>query len=181
LSAPFLPDRRFLDRSLSTFDIRHTFVASGVFTSPFRNIILRNVTLSPIVNLRSGAPFTLYIAGDSNGDINASDRPYYAPRNSGVGPSYYATSLRLNKRIGLAGRGEAGAARMEITIEASNLFNRTNFLRVNDVVCPAACDAKFLTGPFGFRGSKDIPPTSPLGFTAAHPGRQLQAGLKLVF
>lgn len=179
---PFIPTRRFLDRGLSTFNIRHNFVASGVFTSPFRNIVLRGITLSPIVNLRSGAPFTLYIGGDANGDANSSDRPFNAPRNSGIGPNYYATNLRINKQFAVRGAAaDVGGVRVELIAEATNLFNQTNFLRVNDTICPATCDQKFLAGPFHFKGSKDIPATAPLGFTAAHPGRQLQFGLKIAF
>src|SRR5262249_57316725 len=44
-AAPF-PSRRYLDRGLSSFDIRHNFVASSVITSPFKNAVLRDFTLS---------------------------------------------------------------------------------------------------------------------------------------
>jgi hypothetical protein len=179
---PFIPTRRFLERGLSTFDIRHNFVASGVFSSPFRNPVLRDITISPIVNVRSGVPFTLYIGRDVNGDANFSDRPFHAPRNSGIGPGYFATSLRLNKRIAVTRSVNAAEGlRVEFIAEAANLFNKTNFLRVNDTICGASCDSKFLTGPFDFKGSREIPATSPLGFTAAHPGRQLQVGMRLSF
>ena len=98
-AGPFLPTRRYLDRALSSFDIRHSFVASGVFDSPFKNVILRDLTLSPIVTLRSGVPFNLYIGSSVNGDVNTADRPFYAPRNSGIGPNLYRVDLRLTKRF----------------------------------------------------------------------------------
>jgi hypothetical protein len=195
-AAPFLPTRRFLDRAVSAFDIRHNFVVNGVFDSPFKRgggqpfyaRALADITLSPIVFLRSGIPFNLYIGRDVNGDASASDRPFNAPRNSGRGANYYSVNLRLNKRFHIA-HGGAEGLRVEFIAEASNLFNRTNFLRVNDVVCGAAaapgfingCDPKFLTGPFDFKGRSDLPPTSPLGFVSAGAARQLQFGLKIAF
>jgi hypothetical protein len=71
-------------------------------------------------------------------------------------------------------------------VEATNLLNRANFLRVNDVVCGtvaqpgfiSGCDPKFLFGPFDFRGDRGLPPTAPLGFVTAAPARQFQFGLK---
>ena len=90
-STPFLPTRRYLDRSRSAYDLRHYFVASGIFESPFKGDAdrgplertLSNITVSPIITLRSGFPFNLYIGRDVNGDLNSTDRPFHAPRNSG--------------------------------------------------------------------------------------------------
>lgn len=184
-SLPF-PTRRYLERSISSFDIRHNFVASGVINLPFKagrnesmiSNLLADTTISPIVSLRTGVPFNLFIGSSVNGDLNTTDRPFYAPRNSGTGPNFYSVNLRLNKRIYFTrGAGEAGV-RLEFLAETTNLLNRTNFLRVNDVV---GTDPRFLNGPFDFKGSKDTPPTAPLGFTAAHPPRQFQFGLKMAF
>ena len=77
---------------------------------------------------------------------------------------------------------------MEFIVEAANLLNRANFLRVNDIVCGTAaqpgfingCDPKFLTGPFDFKGIRGLPPTAPLAFVSAGPPRQFQFGLKFV-
>lgn len=146
------------------------------------------MTLSPIVFLRSGAPFTTYIGRDVNGDSNITDRPFYAPRNSGRGPDFQSINLRLSKRVYFARLTQEGL-RMDFIVEANNLFNRTNFLRVNDVVCASTtlpgfiggCDPKFLKGPFDFVGSRDIPATAPLGFVSAAAPRQVQLGLKLTF
>jgi hypothetical protein len=168
---------------------------SGSFESPFKagpahNWIARalaDVTLSPIVTLRSGFPFNLYIGRDVNGDLNSTDRPFHAPRNSGRGENYYSADLRMSKRFYL--RQGSEAPRVEFIVEAMNLLNHVNFLRVNDVVCgttaqPAfisGCDPKFLTGPFDFRGIRGLPPTAPLGFVGAAPPRQFQFGLKFGF
>jgi hypothetical protein len=191
-TTPYIPTRRYLDRGLSAYDLRHSFVASGSFEIPFktgadRNWIQRalaDITLSPIVTLRSGFPFNLYIGRDVNGDLNTTDRPYHAPRNSGVGENFYSVDLRLDKSFYLNGNSEG--PRIEFIVEATNLFNRANFLRVNDTVCGTTaqpgfingCDPKFLTGPFDFRGVRGLPPSAPLAFVAAAPPRQFQFGVK---
>jgi hypothetical protein len=192
-TAPYLPTRRYVDRGLSAYDLRHSFVASGSFESPLKasprhNIIARtlaDITLSPIITLRSGFPFNLYIGRDVNGDLNTTDRPFYSPRNSGLGENFYSVDLRLSKRFHLRQNSEGPA--VEFIVEATNLLNHANFLRVNDIVCGTTaepgfingCDPKFLTGSFDFKGIRGLPPTAPLGFVTAAPPRQFQFGLKL--
>jgi hypothetical protein len=120
-----------------------------------------------------------------NGDLNTTDRPFYAPRNSGVGENFYTVDLRVTKSFYLGGSDEG--PRIDFIAEAANLFNRVNYLRVNDVVCGTAgdpgfingCDPKFLTGPFDFSGIPGLPATAPLGFVTAASPRQFQFGLKL--
>jgi hypothetical protein len=171
-AAPF-PSRRYLERGLSSFDMRHNFVASGVFVSPFKNAFLRDWTLSPIVNLRSGIPFTLFLGASVNGDANTTDRPFYAPRNSGQGPSYFSANMRVsrfvrfNERLGL-----------DFVVDVTNLLNHVNYLRVNDVIGVAS---PLLNGPYNVKGDPTLAPTAPLGFTAAFPARQFQFGVKLKF
>ena len=189
---PYLPTRRNLERSLSSFDLRHSFVASGTFVSPYQagpgnnwvSRALADITLSPIVTLRGGFPFNLFIGRDVNGDLNTTDRPFYAPRNSGLGENFYSVDLRVSKRFNL--RRDAEGPGVEFIVEATNLFNHVNYLRVNDVVCGTTaqpgfingCDPKFLTGPFDFRGIPGLPPTAPLGFVTAGTPRQFQFGVK---
>lgn len=62
---PFRPTRLKLERALSPFNISHNFVASAVYAMPFRagqgnvfSSIFSDLTLSPIVAIRSGIPFT---------------------------------------------------------------------------------------------------------------------------
>jgi carboxypeptidase family protein len=191
-TTPYLPTRRNLERGLSAYDLRHNFVASGSYTTPFdlaaNNWLERafaDLTLSPIISLRNGFPFNLYIGRDVNGDFNTTDRPFYAPRNSGIGQNYYSVDLRLSKRIHLPSTPEGSF--LEFIVEGTNLLNRANYLRVNDVVCGTSaqpgfingCDPKFLHGPFDFKGVQGLPPTAPLGFVTAAPARQFQLGLRL--
>ena len=171
-AAPF-PSRRYLDRGLSSFDIPHNFVASGVFVSRAKNVMLRDWTVSPIVNLRSGVPFTLFLGASVNGDANTTDRPYFAPRNSGRGPSYFNANMRLSRFVRFTER-----VGMDFSVDVTNLFNHTNYQRVNDVIGAAS---PLLLGPYNVTGDPTLPPTAPLGFTAAFPARQFQFGAKLRF
>src|SRR5262249_34444622 len=147
---------------------------------PWYSRVLSDLTVSPIIFLRSGFPFTLYLGTDVNGDSNASDRPFYVPRNSGIGPKFYSTNLRLNKRFYFQRSSSNEGLRAEFIAEVTNLFNRTNFLRVNDTICNSGAlfgcnlDPKFLSGTSRFEGRRDIPGTSTLGFTSASTARQLQ-------
>jgi hypothetical protein len=191
-STPYLVTRRYLDRARSAYDVRHNFVVSGTFESPFKagtaqNWIkkaLADIALSPIVTLRSGFPFNLYIGRDVNGDLNSTDRPFYAPRNSGQGEDFYSVDMRLIKRFYLGGTEDG--VNVDVIVEVTNLLNRANYLRVNDVVCGTTaqpgfingCDPKFLTGPFDLRGIPGLPQTAPLAFVSAGSPRQFQFGLR---
>lgn len=105
--APYLPTRRHLERGLSAYDICHSFVASGSFESPFKagpghNWLARSladITLSPIITLRSGFPFNLYIGRDVNGDLNTTDRPFYATQEDEVTEEHVAEIfVRINNQ-----------------------------------------------------------------------------------
>ncbi len=175
-----------LDRALSSFDQRHRFVASGVIQSPFGNPIARDWLLAPIVVAQSGRPFNLLLGFDANADGRSqSDRPAQAGRNTARGEAFYSFDLRLARRFFVK-----ESRYLELTVEGFNLFNRTNFLGVNNVI-GGACVANGLPVPctagatpltdFDLRGRADQKPTAPLGFTSAADPRQLQFGLRLNF
>jgi hypothetical protein len=175
-----------LDRALSAFDQRHRFVASGVFQSPFENLAVKDWLLSPIVVAQSGRPFNLLLGFDANNDGNPqSDRPGFAGRNTGRGEAFYSFDLRLARRF-FVKEGRF----LEITVEGFNLFNRTNFLGINNII-GGACVANGLPAPctagatplvdFNLRGRADQKPTAPLGFTSAADPRQLQFGARFNF
>lgn len=180
----YLPTRLSLERSVSTFDIPHNLVASAVVKTPWhagqgKNVFTRifsDVTVSPIVTIRSGVPFTGRAGRDVNGDTAANyDRPFAEGRNTGRGASFATVNLRLEKQFYLRGDGRL---RIDAIAEASNLFNRTNFLSVNDVI---GNDPQLVRGPFNLRGNRNLPATAPLGFTSAGDPRQIQFGVKIGF
>ncbi len=182
--AAFIPTRLDLERATSIFDIRHNFVASAVYQTPFQagsgnnwlSRIFADISLSPIVSARSGIPFTVRIGRDVNGDNHSLyDRPFAAARNTGRGENFYSVDLRVQKQFFIS--RDAGA-RIDFIVEGTNLLNQTNFASVFDVF---GTDPRFLFGPFDLSGSSDIPRNSPLGFSSAFPARRIQFGLKIAF
>ena len=157
------------ERSLSTFDQRHKLVLAGVFESPWRGA-LSGFQLSPIIRYNSGHPFNLLAGTNVNNDRHSTtDRPPGAGRNTGLGPNYFDVDLRLSRRFKLTEK-----ASLLVIAEGFNLFNRTNFASVNNVV-------GVIGPPFDLHGSSALSPSQPLGFTSAFPKRQLQFGVRLNF
>jgi hypothetical protein len=185
----FLPTRLDLERAVSAFDVRHIFSANGVFRTPFKpgpdsNLLERvfaDMTVAPVVAVRSGIPFTIRIGvADVNRDNHTTyDRPFFAPRNSGRGASFFSTDLRVMKQFFI---NRDSGFRVDFITEATNVFNKTNFLSVNDVFgTDLALLSDILFGPFDLKGSKNIPRQLPRGFNSAFPGRRIQFGLKIAF
>ncbi|HKP84577.1 MAG TPA: TonB-dependent receptor [Blastocatellia bacterium] len=177
------------DRALSAFDQRHRFVFSSVFSSPVRgdstvSRLLSDWVLSPIFIAGSGRPFNVLLGIDANGDgVSTRDRPCVRPaadqpcgpasnlgRNTGRGEPFYNFDLRLARRFTFA-----ESKYVELTFEAFNLFNHTNFIGINNIIGTTP-----LTNgnPRGIRGRA---PTQPFGFTSAAPARQLQFGARFNF
>jgi len=178
-----------LDRSVSAFDQRHRMVLSGVFQSSAENVVLKNWVLAPIFVAQSGRPFNLLLGFDANNDGRSqSDRPGQAGRYTGRGEPFYSFDLRVGRRLFANDRRF-----LELTFEAFNLFNRTNFLGVNNVLgaaCATSDGANFIpcTVPgatpltnYNLRGRRGLRTTDPLGFTSAFDPRQLQFGARFNF
>jgi hypothetical protein len=193
--APPFPSRLGTERSLSTFDVRSNFVVSGVFVSPFKSgaghnfgsRALADITLSPSIFIRSGIPFTIRTGADINGDTRSgTDRLFYIGRNTGIGPNYSSVNMRLSKMFRF--RAES-PKRIEFSVDGGNLFNRTNFGSVNELV-PTAFDAAgnptaidYLSDTVRLQGrrDRDFRKGEPLSFTTAFAPRQLLLGLKFAF
>jgi hypothetical protein len=160
------------DRSLSDFDQRHKVVLAGVFESPWENSkILSGFEFAPIFSYNSSHPFNLLAGADINGDGHfTNDRPPAAGRNTGIGPSYTNLDLRLSRTFKL---GEK--LNMQLTAEAFNVANHTNYASVNNIVGAA------FAPPFNVHGTANVGPSQPLGFTAAFPNREIQLGARLTF
>jgi hypothetical protein len=199
--APPFPTRLGTERSLSTFDIRHNFVVSGVFQSPFKagaghslaSRALADITLSPSIFIRSGIPFTLRTGTDVNGDTRSgTDRLFNLGRNTGVGPNYRSVNMRITKAF----RFKADSPmRIEVSADGANLFNRTNFAAVNETLpvtvgttgvltfpnTLAAADYAAAASNNRLTGRRERRLSDPLGFTSAFNPRQILWGLKFVF
>jgi hypothetical protein len=179
------PTNLGMDRGLSEFDERHKVVIAGVFDSPWKQDILSGFQLSPIFTYHSGLPFNLLAGGAVNGDNHiTNERPFGAPRNSGLGPDYYNLDMRLSWRHKL---GEK--ANLVLTTEGFNVANRTNYASVNNEVSPVFGLPTALGGgghtTFNVHGIAPnfttITPSTPLAFTSAFPKREIQLGVRLTF
>ncbi len=184
--APF-PTRLYLDRALSSFDLRHNYVFSGVFTSPWKNAALKDFSLAPIISIRSGIPFTLTTGQDINADTRAAnDRLFYIGRNTGIGPNFKSIDARLTRSFRFR---QDSATRLDFTVEVVNLFNRTNYAAVRDIIPPTVdatgkfTEPDYNAGTVRLKGRTDrsLALGQPLAFQSAFDPRRFQFGLKLVF
>lgn len=187
--APPFPDRLFLDRSLSSFDLRHNFVFSGVLVSPFKagtghsigSRVLADISLSPAIFIRSGIPFSLLTGADTNGDTRAfNDRLFKIGRNTGIGPNYRSVNMRVSKSFRFK---NDSPVRLEFSADGSNLFNRTNYSAVREVIGTNLNSPDYQAGTTRLKGrlDRDARKGEPLSFTSAFAPRQLLFGLKLAF
>ena len=157
------------ERGLSTFDQRHKIVIAGVLESPWKGA-LSGFQLSPIIRYNSPHPFNLLAGTNVNNDRHSTtDRPPGAGRNTGIGPNYFDFDMRLARRFKLTEK-----ATLQVIAEGFNIFNRTNFGSVNNVV-------GLIAPPFNLRGNRALSPSQPLGFTSAFPKRQFQLGVRFNF
>jgi hypothetical protein len=107
----------------------------------------------------------VFTGGDSNADGNPNtDRPCCVGRNSYEGPGYAAVDLRIAREFAINGR-----ARVDVSLDLFNLFNRTNVKDVNTVW--GRIDINVPADPqFGFGTPRDV--FNPF---------QAQIGVKLKF
>ena len=148
----------------SSFDMRHRFVLAGTADLPaaFR--------LGLMLVANSGAPFNVTTGADDNGDGVANDRPPGVTRNTGLGPGFIQTDLRLGKvftffKGALNDDGDvSGFIKMEISFDAFNVFNQTNFTNIiGEVSSPRFGQSASALGArtiqmsvrFTFRGSRE--------------------------
>jgi hypothetical protein len=119
---------RPLERANSNQDVRHRFITNFTATAP-SDSHLRNFALSNIVTLQSGRPFTLFVEFDANGDTNpVSDRVANLGRNTYYGDHLYSWDLRISRYFKIRER-----ARLDLMVDAFNLFNRPNVNEVTSV------------------------------------------------
>ncbi|MBI4852262.1 MAG: TonB-dependent receptor [Acidobacteria bacterium] len=166
------------ERGLSLQDVRSRFVFSGNWELSYtKNPFLKDFQLSTIINLESGRPYNLLAGVDLNlnGDNPPGDRPLVGgasiARNSGLTPGFVGVDMRLTRNITFKEK-----YRLQLHIEAFNLFNRVNISDVNPIFTPDS------QGNFNLPskdGSRFISP--PERFRASFAPRQFQLGLKVSF
>jgi hypothetical protein len=193
----FRPGRLDLFRAVSVFDIPHTLVANAVYTTPFKpgtgnalHTILADISLAPIVTVRSGLPFSFRTPSLFNGialDSNYA-MPFHAPRDGNRGANYATTDLTFKKAFYI---NRDRGLHLDLSATGTNIFNRVNFNKVSDQFdngLPLAGTntlPDLINGPFkGLHGVKPNSPnqiTQPLSYSSADLPRQIQFGMKLVF
>lgn len=205
----FRPNRLDLFRSISVFDIPQNFVANAVYKLPFKagegkplSSILADMTLSPILTMHSGLPFsvrtpslaTLPLGLGGNGispDSNYA-MPFLSSRDNNRGAAFYTLDLSFQKAFYI---NRDRGVRLNVIAQGTNLLNHVNFNHVNDVFdlnglssavpLPNGQTLNLLSGPY--TGLHGVVPknagnlTQPLFFSQADSPRQIQFGLKLAF
>jgi hypothetical protein len=148
----------------SSFDMRHRVVLSGTSDLPadFR------IGLMLVAN--SGRPLDITTGSDDNRDGIDNDRPPGVTRNSGQGPGFVQTDLRLSKifKLHTGGLNEDGDVssfrRIELNLDAFNLFNRSNLTdiigetsspRFGQAIAALAPRTIQLSLKFGFRAARE--------------------------
>ena len=192
---PFSPDDDSLllsdpkhpraDRSSGLDDERHRLVLSGIWqlnyadsSSPWIRATLGGWQISMILSAQSGKPFTGLVNADLNNDSNQyTDRIPTEGRNSFNLPATWTLDPRLTKFLNLSER-----VKLELHVEAFNVFNHFNFPAVNNVQYQLVGNTLVPAEAFGR-------PTSP-GFGSNYPfsslqnldgARILQLGARIVF
>jgi hypothetical protein len=158
-------------RGPSAVDQRHRFVLSVLGRLPWA------LQVAGIVTAGSGRPFTALSGVDGNGDGNAgTDRARRDPgdpqsrvmRNGERLPATATVDARLSRRFALA-----RTTSLEVIVEAFNLFDRTNYVDVNNVFGP---------GAFPDQPQKDAAGRVTYGrYTRAQDPRQVQLAVRLGF
>jgi hypothetical protein len=133
------------ERANSNQDLRHRFVTNFTATGP-ENTFLRHFTLSSIITMQTGRPFTLFYGNNTLNDVagGATDRVGGAPitprcntvdhcatmisRNTYVGDRLYAWDFHLGRYFQLTER-----MKIELGVDAFNFLNRPNVDEVTSV------------------------------------------------
>ena len=133
-------------------DLPHRFVFSPIYTvgrydaeSAFLRGLLSDWTVSGIIQLQSGFPYSAQIGSDVNRDGNSrSDRVPGTARNSFRTPSTYQLDARLQRAFRF---GES--MQLRLIGEGFNLTNRANILATNTNVFTLNTTTGLLTPPTG--------------------------------
>ncbi|HEY1263538.1 MAG TPA: TonB-dependent receptor, partial [Terriglobales bacterium] len=142
------------ERANSNQDLRHHFVANFTATGP-EHSVLRHFTLSGIITLQNGRPFTIFYGNNSLNDVagGATDRvgggavnghcprvdncATMIARNTYVGDPLYSADFHVGRFFQVNER-----MKVDLSMDAFNLFNRGNVDEVTSVYgSPVFCGA----------------------------------------
>ena len=146
-----------LDRGSTDFHQRHRFVSHGLLELPLES------QLSFVATLASGLPVNALTGVDNDGDGYRFDRPAGFARNSFRTPMQATFDASLAKKFRLR-----EGVRLEIRAEVFNLFNRNNYIKLQNIYGNTlAARTDFLLPLAGVQNSD--------------PSRQFQFGARLIF
>ncbi len=165
------------ERALGDVNIKHRFVASGVWDIAYFNgmsnkavkYILGGWQLSSILQAQSGRPFNATAPSDLNNDGNVrNDRAPGFGRNTIIGPNFVSLDARVSKDIPLYGE----KVKLRLMGEAFNALNKANFSALQ-------------TTPFNFatiNGERTFTPRADyLARTGTFDPRILQIAARITF
>ncbi|HKW76194.1 MAG TPA: hypothetical protein VJN64_11770, partial [Terriglobales bacterium] len=119
----------------SLFDIRHRFTLAAVADLP------KEFRVGTLFSAHSAPPFNITTGADSNGNGIVNDRPAGVTRNTGQGFGFTQLDLRLTKTLYILGQPKARGdkstpdfTRLELSLDAFNVFNQANFTDVIGVI-----------------------------------------------
>jgi len=134
------------ERSNSNQDARHRFVTNFTATGPEEYWWTRHFTLSSIITLQSGRPFTIFYGNNTLNDVaggatdrvggplvtsncpNVSNCSTMIGRNTYVGDPLYSWDFHLGRYFQLTER-----MKLDVSVDAFNLLNRSNVDEVTSV------------------------------------------------
>jgi hypothetical protein len=148
------------ERGPGDFHQPHRLVSDAALTLP------SDIHLSLVATAASGLPVNPITGRDNNGDSYTVDRPVGFGRNSFRGPRQFDVDLAVARSWRLTSR--APSLRLELRLEAFNLFNHPNYLKVNSIYGEGPEPAATFLAPVA-------------GITNVDPGRQLQFGMRVRF
>ncbi|MFN2446923.1 MAG: carboxypeptidase regulatory-like domain-containing protein [Vicinamibacterales bacterium] len=109
-------------RARASNDVPHALVINGTYILPYA------ISLSGILNVRSGLPVDPQAGSDLNGDGFTTDRPGNLARNSSRLPTFKTVDVSLGKTFAVRAPHE-----LELRMDVFNLFDAFNVRQVNSV------------------------------------------------
>jgi hypothetical protein len=174
------PSNQGRDHSLTSWNVAHTFVASGVVSPTVSGDgigakLANNNQISVILQANSGLPFNILANRDVNLDGISADRPNDVARQSGELGRVFNVDARYSRFVPF-GNG----TRAEVFFEAKNLFNNYNVASVNSTVATDTLGNPTAPIPTTLCAVRTSAPTCwPV--TSTYQIRQMQIGFKYTF